>query len=114
MKISINDIEYQIIEISQEEYKKFRKEEDKKIACEETDTSKGVYFGASHHYSNKIFIDEALPKDRKRKTLIHELAHCYISEYITHEEKTYNEEDVADIVANSIDIITKIVDEYFK
>ena len=50
----------------------------------------------------------------KRKTLIHELTHCYIREYITHEEKNYSEEMVADISANSHDIIHKIVEDYFK
>lgn len=114
MKVNFNNIQYEIIEISQEEYKKYRKQEDKATACEETDTTHGVFFGASHHYCNKIFIDKALPIDRKRKTLIHELAHCYISEYITHEEKQYNEEDVADIVANSYDIIENIINDYFK
>lgn len=113
MGIEINNIEYRIIEISQEEYKWFRKEEYKKMDSEDNDTDKGIFFGASHHYSNIIFLDKNLPVDRKRKTLLHELAHCYINEYITHEEKTYNEEDVSDIVANSFDIIKNIVDQYF-
>ena len=41
-----------------------------------------------------------MPIDRKKSTLIHELAHCYIDNYITHCDKQYTEEDVADIVAN--------------
>lgn len=47
-----------------------------------------------------------MPIDRKKSTLIHELAHCYIDNYITHCDKQYTEEDVADIVANLHDIIT--------
>ena len=60
----------------------------------------------------KIYIDEDLPADRKKATLIHELTHCYIDNYITHCDKQYTEEDVADIVANSYDIIHDIVEQY--
>lgn len=61
-----------------------------------------------------IFLDKDLCSDRKRSTLLHELGHCYIITYITHQDKNYNEEDVADIVANSHDIIRNIVDKYFE
>ena len=114
MKIKMNNIEYEIKEMTQQEYKNFRIEEEKATASEITDTSKGCWFGASHHYQNIIFLDKNLPKDRKRNVLIHELTHCYISEYISHQEKQYNEEDVADISANSHDIIHKIIEKYFK
>lgn len=114
MKFKMNDIEYEIREVTQYEYKEYRKEEDKETACEETDTTKGMYFGATHSYKNVIFLDKGMPQDRKRKTLIHELTHCYISEYITHEEEQFSEENVADISANSHDIIYKIVGDYFK
>lgn len=112
--IKMNDIEYQIIEMSQKDYKDFRKKEEEDTGSEITDTTKGTWYGASHHYQNTIFIDKDLKKDRKRKVLIHELTHCYISEYVTHQEQQYTEEDVADISANSHDIIHKIVAEYFK
>lgn len=114
MKININGINYIIKEITQKDYKKYRQSEDENLECEITDTKKGVWFGASHNYPNIIFIDKNLTQDRKRKVLIHELTHCYISEYIAHEEKQFNEEDVADISANSHDIIHSIVEKYFK
>lgn len=113
MKIRINDIEYQIKEMSQKEYKDFRKKEEEDTGSEITDTTKGTWYGASHHYQNIIFIDKDLKKDRKRKVLIHELTHCYISEYITHQEQQYTEEDVADISASSHDLVHKIVEDYF-
>ena len=56
MKIRINDIEYQIIEMSQKDYKEFRKKEDEDTGSEITDTTKGIWYGASHHYQNTIFI----------------------------------------------------------
>ena len=114
MKFKMNDIEYEIKEVTQKEYKNYRKEEDELTNCEETDTSKGVYFGASHHYKDIVFIDKNLPYDRKKRVLMHELMHCYISEYINHQDNNYSEEDVADISANSHDIIHKIIKDYFK
>ena len=79
MKFKMNGVEYEIREVSQIEYKEYREKEDIETGCDETDTSKGMWFGASHHYKNIVFIDKELPKDRKIKTLIHELTHCYIS-----------------------------------
>ena len=53
-------------------------------------------------------------EDENLKSIIHELAHCYIDNYITHCDKQYTEEDVADIVSNSYDIIHEIIEMYFK
>ena len=72
------------------------------------------YYGVTHCDIQEIYLDRDLPIDRKRATLIHELTHCYIDNYITHDAKEYSEEDVADIVSNSYDIIHAIEDEYFK
>lgn len=71
------------------------------------------YYGVTYCDIQEICIDKDLPLDRKRATLIHELTHCYICNYITHDEKNYSEEDVADIVANSYDIISEIINKYF-
>lgn len=114
MKFTMNGVEYTIWETNQKEYKQYKLDEDRDTQQKETDISIGIYFGASHYYQNVIFLDEALPLDRKKKTLYHELTHCYIGEYITHEDKTFDEEMVADISANSHDIIHKIVEDYFK
>ena len=72
------------------------------------------YYGITYTDIQKIYIDEDLPQDCKRATLIHELTHCYIANYITHRDKQYCEEDVADIVSNSFDTIREIVTEYFE
>ena len=63
MKVKINGVEYKIIEMSQKDYKEFRKKEDEDTGCEITDTLKGTWYGASHHYQNIIFIDKDLPND---------------------------------------------------
>lgn len=113
MKFKMNDITFTIKEVSQKEYKELRIKEDEEEDVEISDVKKGVYQGATHHTRGVIYIDKNLPHDIKRKTVIHELTHCYIREYVTHEEKTYNEEDVADLVSNSHDIIHRIVELYF-
>ena len=79
----------------------------------EDEPENGVYFGITYHDMNCILLDKDLPEDRKKKTLYHELTHCYIGSYITHCSKTYTEEDVCDILSNSHDIIHKIVKDYF-
>ena len=112
MKFKINGCEWQIKELSQNDIRKeMLQRADEEI---ESKPELGRYFGVTFHDVQIIYLDKNLPNDRKRKTLIHELTHCYISCYITHQEKNYDEEMVADIVANSHDIICGIVGKYFK
>ena len=113
MKFKINNMEWTIKELSQEEIKTIQNERKAK----DEDNIKSLdtrYFGVTYHDNLEIILDKDLAPDRKKKTLIHELTHCYIGCYITHQEKTYDEEMVADIVSNSYDIIQKIVNEYFE
>lgn len=111
MKFKINNREWRITETSQESIKNMqnirRANEEENLKSIDT-----RYYGITYCDIQKIYIDEDLPADRKKATLIHELTHCYIDNYITHCEKQYSEEDVADIVANSYDIIHEIVEQY--
>jgi len=111
MKFKINNREWKITETSQESIKNMqnirRANEEENLKSIDT-----RYYGITYCDIQKIYIDEDLPADRKKSTLIHELTHCYIDNYITHCEKQYTEEDVADIVANSYDIIHEIVEQY--
>ena len=111
MKFKINNREWKITETSQESIKNMQniRKANEEENLKSIDTR---YYGITYCDIQKIYIDEDLPKDRKKATLIHELAHCYIDNYITHCEKQYTEEDVADIVANSYDIIHEIVEQY--
>lgn len=113
MRFKINNREFEIIERSQEEIKK----EINRRCANENEEVKSIderYYGITYYDDEIIYIDKDLKEDRKRATLIHELAHCYIGNYITHTERQYSEEDVADIVSNSYDIIHEIVNKYFK
>lgn len=113
MKFKINNREWDIIETSQKTIKSMqnsrRANEDENIKSLDT-----RYYGITYTDIQKIYIDKDLNADRKKATLIHELTHCYIVNYITHEDKTYDEEMVADIVSNSYEIIHEIVNKYFK
>ena len=112
-KFTMNGRKWVIKETTQEEIKKMQNT--RKANNEENLKSiDRRYYGISYMDTLEVFLDEDLPNDRKKATLIHELAHCYIMEYMTHFEKEYNEEDVADIVANSFEIITAIVEKYFE
>lgn len=113
MKFKMNGINYKIIEMEQKEYKEYRRTKDETDGMEITDTTKGVWHGATHCSEDFIFLDKNLPKDRKKRVLIHELTHCYIAEYISHDKEQYIEEEVADISANSHEIIHNIVEKYF-
>lgn len=108
MKFKINNKTWEIKELSQKE---MREELKKHNDCLE---EYGKYYGLTFADIQTIFLDKDLCTERKRSTLLHELGHCYILTYITHQSKNYNEEDVADIISNSHDIIRNIVDKYFK
>ena len=113
MKFEINNITWEIIEQDQEVIKSSlnerRASDDEKVKAKTP-----RYYGVTHIDDLQIILDKDLPEQRKRRTLLHELAHCYIASFITHEEKNYDEEMVADIVSNSHEIIGKIANDYFK
>lgn len=108
----MNNRNWTIEEKSQQEIKTFNNER----RANENENIKSViprYYGVTYVDVQKIYLDKDLPIDRKRQVLIHELTHCYISEYITHSEKQYDEEDVADINSNAFEIIQDVLDKYF-
>ena len=103
MKFKMNDVEYIIKEVEQKELKEYQ-----------IDEEDGYYYGQSHFQTQEIWLDKTLSKEKKRKTLYHELTHVYIREYLTTRDISPNEEVLCDISANSHDIIHKIVDDYLK
>lgn len=111
MKFKMNNNNWKIEEISQEEIRNIIDERAKKKI--ENEPELGRYLGITFSDIQVIYIDKDLPIDRKEKTLIHELTHCYIDMYVTHMNKNYTEEDVCDINANSYNFIHKIINKYF-
>lgn len=73
------------------------------------------YFGRTKFRLQEIWIDESLLADLKKKTLYHELLHCYIGSYLCFYDMNGQSEDFwCEISSNSHDIIHKIVEDYFK
>lgn len=103
MEFKMNNCFYEIKEVSQEELQR-------EIADEED----GYYYGQTRFQKQIVLIDKDLSVERKRKTLIHELTHVYIREYLTSRDINPNEEVLCDIHANCHDIVHKIVEDYFK
>ena len=90
----------------------------KEISNEEMMALTGDYDGFTHgttEYSELVInINKEAPD--KRKTLYHELTHCFMYEYGHNQftDKAFNYEDVCEICACSHDKIHKIVEEYLK
>lgn len=105
MKFEINGRKYKILEKNKEEMFGVCKDVNKENGRE--------YLGLHFPAKNEIWLLSTLEKGQKKKTLMHELMHCYIWCYISDFE-SLNEEDICDISANSHEIIHKIVEQYFK
>ncbi len=103
----MNNREWKILEISQDEMKKILKDYDGKVE------NYGQYFGSTFTKNQVIYLDKDMHRDQKRQTLLHELMHCYIYNYLF-ELETLNLENLCDISACSHDIIHEIVENYFK
>lgn len=72
----------------------------------------GYYFGQTRFLENTIYLDKNLSFVRLKKTLIHELMHCYIREYVTTSDETYSEDEMCDLIANAYGIIKDIMHDF--
>lgn len=107
MKFTINNLQWQIIEVEQKVFWEDSNELEKM-------NNKEYYFGITHFDTQEIWIYKHISKEQKRKTLYHELMHCYRGSYLTFASIDNQDEDIwCDISANSHDIIHKIVEDYF-
>ena len=71
-------------------------------------------FGLTFYKEHKIWLAKELCEDEKIRTLKHELTHCYIWENGFYNVDFNNEELLCDFIASSIDVICKIIEDYFK
>ena len=76
MKFKINDIEYEIIEVDENEFIKTK---------EEAQDESYFLWGQTRFDTFKVLIYKELPIGQKRKTLMHELMHVYLKSYMTNE-----------------------------
>lgn len=102
MEFIINNKKYIILEVSQDELQKEQGDID------------GTYFGLTIPSKQQIWLWKDLKKEQKKQTLLHELFHCYVMNFITTNECKFEEDIWADISANSHDFIHQVVDKYFQ
>ena len=110
MKFKMNDRDWEIKELSQEEIRQHFI--DYKYDGEPV---QGKYYGMTYMDEQTIYLDCDLHTNKKKKTLYHELMHCYKSCFICFYELNNQDEDFwCELSANSHDIIHEIVEDYFK
>ena len=76
MRFEINGRNWNIIEVAQVKFW----EDDNEL---EKMNNKEYFFGRTKFDKNEIWLYENLSKEQKRKTLYHELLHCYRGSYLT-------------------------------
>lgn len=102
MNFNMNNNEWEINEISNAEMN----------MISNSDLKETFTHGTTQYSENIIYINKDTPN--KKKTLYHELTHCYMYEYGHNQwQKEFNNEDVCEICASSHDIINTIVEAYF-
>lgn len=103
MKFRMNEKDWEIREISNAEMN---------VMCG-SDLKETFTHGVTQYSNLVIFLNEEAPD--KRKTLYHELTHCFMYEYGHNQhQKEFNFEDVCEISACSHDIIHNIAEEYLQ
>lgn len=108
MKFTMNNKEWKIIEVEQKLFWEDDNELDKM-------DNKSYYFGRTKFENQEIWLWKDISIEQKKKTLYHELMHCYRGSYICFASLDNQDEDIwCDVSANSHDIIHKIVKNYFK
>lgn len=107
MKFKINNREWEISEVS---------EEDILVRLNAQNDGNEYYAanGMTNFQHQYIYLNRSLNEGFKRITLMHELTHVYIRSYMQFSMlEMIEEEQICDLVANSHDIIHEIVEEYF-
>lgn len=108
MKFKMNNREWIIKEVEQKEFWI----DDNDL---ENMNNKEHYFGRTHFHTQEIWLYKNMPNDLKKKTLYHELLHCYRGSYVCFADLSNCDEDFwCDLSANAHDIIHKVVEDYFK
>jgi hypothetical protein len=106
-EFKMNDRVWHIVEVEQESFWKDDNELEKM-------NSKEYYFGRTMFDRNVIWLWKEASQEQKRKTLMHELLHCYRGCYVTFNDVNCDEDFWCDMCANSHDIIHDIVERYFE
>lgn len=102
MKVKINKFTYEILETENKEDERLK-------------LNDGYATGITKCNAQQIIIFNALPEERFRLVLIHELTHAFIDAYgfWAHSEK-FSHEDIAEFVSTYADDIVAIADKYME
>ena len=101
----MNNSKWTIYEVEQKSFW----EDDGKL----DEMNNGDYFlGRCRYVSQEIWLYKDLTEEQKKKTLYHELLHCYKGSYLTYNNIEGDDDFWCDMSANSHDIIHSIVEEY--
>lgn len=71
-------------------------------------------FGLTDYAQHIIYLNEEMCYEQQKKTLLHELMHCYLWEYGICDFTQFNEEDLCNFSASSHYIIHNIMKRYFE
>jgi len=105
-EFKMNDRVWHIVEVSQKDFWIDDDELDKM-------NSREYHFGRTKFDKNEIWLWQDISQEQKRKTLYHELLHCYRGMYVTFNDINCDEDFWCDLSANSHDMIHDIVERYF-
>ena len=111
MKFKINNREWYIEEV---DIKTIREEYNKDLSDNSKVNEDYVFYGLTTLSKQRVLLNKDIHIERKKKTLYHELMHCYLFTYVSFNNIDFCIDDFCDISANSHDIIHKIVEDYFK
>ena len=100
MKVSINGIEYEIIEV--EPMHSMLLAEGKRC------------FGTCHYHPQEIYLSNSLKPDAKYSTLCHELGHAFLMEtQLDKKSENFSEEELCDFMGMYGKSIMNIANQYF-
>lgn len=100
MKIKINKLNYKIIEVDAKD--------------ERLKNSENYSLGVCSYLHQEIYLSNALSKEVKRATLIHELTHAFICACGLLYVDEWNHETVCEFTSYTNEEIYKITQKYFK
>ena len=108
MTFKLNNISWKIKEVTKDFLNEHYKQH------HDGEHGKSLYvFGLCQYPSSTIYLNKDLSPSQKRKTLMHELTHCYLWSVGMQFDK-FEEEDICNVVASSHEFVLSIVNRYFK
>lgn len=99
MKVKIKDYDYEIVE----------EEDGNNVYID----GEEMRLGLCDFINQKIYIHKNIRRERKYKTLVHELTHAFLESYGFIQE-SYDEEQLCEIMALYSNEINDICDKYFE